>query len=131
MLPFQVSDGGKGEIAERHDCTVRAVALIAAISYKEAHAILKKAGRKNGHTFKFISWVAGYGPIADRLKVFYTASAHNTHLTINQFVKTNPKGRYIVRTKGHVFAVIDGMIHDTVLEGGKRWIRNIWILEKF
>lgn len=118
-------------MVEERDCTVRAVALTASISYREAHSILKKAGRKNGHTFKFRTWAEnGFGPIADRMQRLYEASLYNSRLTVNQFMKKNLKGRYMVRVSRHVFAVIDGVLHDLEVPGGKKRILNIWRLEE-
>lgn len=130
MLNFEYSDGGKGERAEQRDCTVRAVAIVASIPYREAHTILRRAGRKDGRTFQFLSWACGYGAIADRLKLIFTAVHGGGRLTVNQFMLKNLKGRYIVRVNRHVFAVIDGVIKDTQAPGKKQPIRNIWRLEE-
>ena len=90
---------------ERRDCSVRAFAVAMGVPYEEAHAAFKRHGRKDHMgTPVFVShWVhteAGMTRIDPRMP------------TLTQFIRENPKGRFVVHRRGHAFAVIDGVVHD-------------------
>lgn len=130
MIPFLQSDGGRvssGFAYEDNDCTVRAISIAASIPYSTVHAVIAAAGRREGHSFPFVSWMCGQRKLGSYgirpCKEWIGAK------TINQLVAKNLPGRYIVRIRGHVFAMIDGVIHDNTLLGGKCRIINLWRLD--
>jgi hypothetical protein len=45
----------------------------------------------------------------------------NNRITINQFIKKHPKGRFYCLVRGHAIAIIDGVLYD-YKEGGRRQI---------
>lgn len=124
-LKFICSDGGRGQSHphEQRDCTVRALALAADIPYTKAHMLLKKAGRRDGHRFPFAAWIWGRDNVAHH-KI--TSVLVPEPRTINRALKKARIGRYIIRTKHHVFAVIDGAVYDTELEGKQCRVINMW-----
>jgi hypothetical protein len=96
---------------EKNDCTVRALANITNISYTQAHNLLKDfSGRKdrNPHWPKFYAILSQL----PNWKIRIPASSCN--LTISQFVKKHPKGRFYCFTGSprikHAFTIVDGIV---------------------
>ena len=133
---------GDAFASERSDCTVAATAIAAQIPYYEAHKLLAEFGRKSRHPVRytaFISWLKGLAlPVgkyhvervqmpsclpANRLRAFgpFTQS-----VTLAQFLRDFPKGRFVVRISGHVFAVIDGVQYDGSPNGSRCKITDIY-----
>lgn len=111
---------------EAADCTVHALAVCAGIPYADAHAFLKSRGRKDGHGMRMweyhLSNYAGvhgkFVPVTSRIREAINPAAWD-HITVGQVLKSNllPK-RCIIGIKGHVFAVIDGMVYETTRQCG-------------
>ena len=40
--------------------------------------------------------------------------------TLAQFIRTHPKGRFILHRRGQAFALIDGVVHDRAVGTGPR-----------
>ena len=94
--------------AEKRDCSVVALSIAAGIPYDVAHGICKDAGRQDGHGMYFVEWVRRQRTICG-----YKVTVVNVpRLTLAQVLRDFPKGRLICRKKNHVFAVIDGVVHD-------------------
>lgn len=104
---FSLTDAGRYSW-EDNDCSVRSLAAALDITYEEAHANLKKAGRKDhdGCTAKVVTKaleVSLEGP-----KFIHTQDKR-LRPTYAQWVKDHNEGTYIVFVTGHFFAVKDGM----------------------
>ena len=104
-------DGGKAQagINDDNNCTVRALAITAGISYKKADAIATEAGRKRNEgfePFKLMRSVRKNGIKARKICC--------GQQSLKQFLKSYPKGRYWTCTTDHAFAIIDGVIYDTL-----------------
>lgn len=95
---------------EENDCTVCALAGATDMPYAEAHRILKDAGRRDGRRFKFLLYMSCQGPSPEIGGWTFTQLRDVPYITINRFLKDFPKGRFIVRRRGHVCAVIDGKV---------------------
>lgn len=123
-MNFHYTDGGRvdgGFETERRDCTVRALAAVTSISYAQAHEIFEQHGRRYGHRISFAAithrTIGGY----------HFMRLEHGRLTLNQFLKqVDSTNRYVIRTRGHVFAVINGVVHDTFAVGEKSQVRAIW-----
>lgn len=104
----------------RKDCTVRALALTCDLTYEEAHAHAERCGRKKNrgfHPAQLFPYrrIAGHHFHKKRQKVNGAELVnveYPTGLTIAQFLDRNRKGRFIISTRCHAMAVIDGAIHD-------------------
>src|ERR1700675_1621574 len=107
-IPYVVFDGRTEPYKhEQLDCTVRAVSAACSMEYGHAHAFLEAFGRRDRHKTSFVAFMAFYAPLGDyKHRLIYSAEG----LTVNQFIKANPSGRFILRIRGHVFAVVDGCI---------------------
>jgi len=92
---------------ERADCGVRALMVGTGVEYPAAHALLKRQGRKDREgTFNAqmeraaLELGAAHFPLPGR------------YPTVNQFVRDNPRGTFILRLNSHFLAVIDGTVHN-------------------
>lgn len=117
---------GASHPQEANDCTVYALAVCAGIPYADAHAFLASRGRKDGKGMRMweyhLSNYAGvhgkFVPVTSRIREAINPSAWD-HITVGQVLKSSllPK-RCIIGIKGHVFAVIDGMVYETTRQCG-------------
>jgi len=102
---------------ETNDCAVRAFATAACIPYADAHALLAKHGRKDRQgTWRSTQRKAweeslGYTPkhVVDHTGYTYQA------MTLAAFLRRFTRGHWIVLTRGHSFAVVDGVVYDHTL----------------
>lgn len=130
---IKVTDGGRqssGFLLERHDCTVRSFACAADVPYSEAHRILQKSGRKNGK-----GWYSERGlavakkeGLLDFVRIPCSLQAGGYRITwptLAQIIARYKTGRYIICTRKHSMALIDGVIHDTGLVGLRSRVRLI------
>lgn len=108
MAIFRENDGGRkraGFHKEYSDCQVRSFAILTGMPYERAHAIYKKAGRENRERFNF-----------DKIQLEkYGVKLHRDFkgdITLRDFLRIYSPGRFVLRAWGHVFAVIDGKVHD-------------------
>jgi len=130
MVLLSKTDGGRqssGFFAEKKDCTVRSFALAADIPYGDAWQVAKRSGRKMGKGWwpEKILTVAKQDGLVEfvwstpsaqtvraysRLRGFFLKTKYPT---ITEIARRYPKGRYILSTRTHATALIDGVIHDT------------------
>lgn len=98
----RTSDCGK---KETNDCSVRALAIAADITYRKAHAILEHFGREHrkGVNTKTLDDAAEF---CGMQKTTYP------HCTVGQFIAANPKGAFLVVKPRHAFAIVDGVVYD-------------------
>lgn len=114
------TDGGakaEGRGRERADCTVRATAICLGVPYAEAHQRLAALGRKRGCRFPFGTVAAKLG-LADRAEL----SCRRLSTVLPQL----GKGRYVVSVSCHVFAVVDGVVHDTFVPKENAHVRLVY-----
>ena len=135
-------------IVDKNDCTVRALANAASMPYTDAHATLKKYGRKNKHGCAFPIFSAAYGENGFSLMgVFGTTGAakyynacvkkvsldvpHFKGMTVGRAIdELLQVGRYIVLISGHAFAVVNGKIFDTGAISSAKSVVAIYKLEE-
>lgn len=110
---------------EAKDCTVRALANAGEMSYAEAHAVLKKHGRKERKGAFFNTMKAAYEESGFVLEGVYgrTSSARfvaneskriaGKGITLGNLISSLASGNYIVNTTGHAVAVVNARIIDT------------------
>jgi hypothetical protein len=107
---LQFSDAGRGQSKypfERNDCTVRAYALAAGLSYDDAHNLFQSFGRKSGGRCSFESFM----------------QAREPDIKPEQFCRPRPRVKTllkkrilknaVIRISGHVFCVKNNIILDT------------------
>lgn len=146
-----ISDGGRkqaGFTHEESDCTVRTLAHIANLSYPEAHEIMKEAGRKDGEcssVYNGLVEAQNLGKlrfhrveVEERERIINAApgfvgctgkpllAKRMMPINITQFVRQHSRGRYVVRIKQHVFALIDGVMYDAYKQHGGALVQAAW-----
>lgn len=114
---FVRNDGGmqRAGFNEMNDCAVRAYATYKQIPYEQAHALFKKAGRKDRRAT----------PVA-MIKKLLGSTGQIKGLTLNGLMQSYPQGRVYAVKRGHAFALVDGVLHDTWKVGGKSRIMYMW-----
>jgi hypothetical protein len=120
----------EGNATERNDCTVLAVSIAAEMDYATAHALLKSNGRKDRHRFNFLGFMEPKGSVRPELGRYSVKRMTTDARTINQFIAANPNGRFIVCKRGHVFAVVNGVLYDQIMTGPKARIKQVWSLSQ-
>lgn len=125
---FEFSDGGKESagINESKDCVVRAFSIVSGIDYVKVHEICKSFGRKDGHRFQ--NFKKSAQPIAKALGLAMKQICRSGSLA--KLLKNYPLGTLFIQMRGHVFAVIDGVIKDTWQASEHVHIRGAWIVTK-
>lgn len=132
------TDGGRqsaGYICESKDCTVRSFAVAADVPYDVAHDVARRSGRKNGKGWwseKILSVAELDGlvkaismPLGVQTIGLAGFNQRVIYLTLEQIARKYPKGRYILNTRNHATALIDGKIHDTGLRPRAKVV-DIW-----
>lgn len=99
------------KMGDANCCTVIALACVTGNSYKQCYDYMRKYGRnhRDGMTTRdierslegFKKFKAVKGPYSD-----------SNRITLNQFIKKHPKGKYYVLHRGHAFAIVDGVVYD-------------------
>lgn len=113
---------------ETNDCTVLAVASAIGLDYLTAHTLAAQAGRVARKGFfssrilkeaQRTGWIAGYTQTkmydGARLQKNHTYGAYrgsSPYPTLAQVMPLLAKGRYVLETGNHAFAVVDGVIYD-------------------
>ena len=104
----RMRDVSRDVFAEKNDCGVIALAIASGSTYKDAHAACARAGRKprDGTTLPTLAMAC------HRLKTPVRAYESVTGHTIGKIAAKLPTGTYLLFTRGHVAAMIDGIVHD-------------------
>lgn len=107
---------------ETNDCTVVSMMNVLNISYSEAHKILRmrwdRKHRKGVYMKDLELKLTEY-------KVVKGPYDRNNRITINQFVKKHPVGRFYVCVSGHALSIIDGVVYDHT-DKPRRLINRAW-----
>jgi len=108
--PYPKYEKDRLRFKERNDCTVVTFAEVFNTTYDKAHEHLKvNCGRLNRKGLKTIQLLA---PSLKRTKFKVGPYTKQNAITIGQFVKKHPIGRYYVCVRGHALAIIDGVVCD-------------------
>jgi hypothetical protein len=91
---------------ERNDCSIRAFSVAACVSYDTALKLFARHGRRPN------KGTPGWVTQAVLKDAFPQVQSFCPLLTLTQFVKKYPVGHYILHTRNHALAVIDGDVHD-------------------
>lgn len=116
-LPDSRAFAAKGE---KNDCAVRAMATALRLSYTEAHGELEKRGRISGKG----TYVHQYAPML--LERGWMNVPFKKRVTLRTWLRENGSGRFVVRIARHVFAVENGVIHDTFANNLDSRVRQVW-----
>ena len=92
------------------DCTVRSLAKVLNCTWEKSFSILCKTGLELKMTFDDIKVLE---KVYKQLGGIRYTFGRTQLPTVNQFVKSHPKGTYIVNISRHVACVKDGKLYDT------------------
>ncbi len=94
------------------DCAVRAISKAVGMDWKDSYIGLCSEGLvfKDMPSSNYVwgMYLKKYG-----FEEHMIDSVCPQCITVNQFTKNNPKGRYVLATQNHVVAVVDGDYFDT------------------
>lgn len=113
---YEIFGSARNEFRENNDCTVVALAASVGMEYQEAHEHIRVKCQRSpnaGVSWRFMANLDMFnfaGNEMHRMEFKCRGKEHN--ITLNQFCKRYPKGRFYVLVKGHALAVVDGVIHD-------------------
>lgn len=102
-----------------NDCVVRAFSTVNDISWSKAYKILSDLARKKGLLLDDVNFVV---PLLDEL--YKRLNIHDL-ITIGEFAEENPRGKYLITTRGHITSLKDGTVIDT-WDCRDRLIENVW-----
>lgn len=128
---------------ETNDCTVRSLAAVTGVPYRDAHAYCKRWGRRDGHGTLFQSLLRGVAARKETVygyRVFEVECKRPLRIrnmfgkmrtigrgdTLKQTLRRLGSGRYIVVKRGHALAVKDGVVHDIFAVGASSRVTSIW-----
>ena len=100
---------------ERNDCSVRAFSIAACVSYEEAYRLFAEQGREPRRgTLDVVTRavITNNVPTSRELSQAELKSVKEPRLTIPKFAQKYNKGHFIVHSRNHALAIVDGVIHD-------------------
>lgn len=110
---------GQEHAAEKNDCTVRALAILAQMPYGAAHRTLELLGRRDckGLTLAQLdTWFADKRVANYLVKRVFKPVYKRECMTLSNVTWRFPRGRYYVIMTGHAVAMIDGVLQDSVAQ---------------
>lgn len=128
--PFHRTDAGRSQSRrprQVNDCTVRTLALARGLAYDEAYDLLRAEGRRCRKGFHLGVWLERQ-PWARRIA--FPAIKGQARMNPSRFCQEHPKGTFVCRVAKHVFAVIDGVVHDTDPSPDGRCIYTAWEIRR-
>lgn len=112
----------QNELAD--DCTVRAIAKSLGVSWEAAYTMLAVAGFLMGDVFeKDYIWGAVL-----RENGFKRRADCEECETVAAFARSHPKGVYVLKTYGHILALVDGTYYDAS-DSGHAPVIYYWVKE--
>lgn len=113
---------------EKNDCTVKAIAAACGVSYGKAHRTLAKLGRQRGRGASLMMIHRAVDAVMGTATDYHhTYKGSDIGLTLNRFRKAHPTGSYIICSRGHAMAVVEGELIDwTADTAGRRKVTNVW-----
>lgn len=125
-LQTVITDGGAWDaeiFTERNDCTVRAVAIATGKPYDKIHAELEWRGRRPGQGFRLTE----DGHLEELgFKRFHIPRPQGVKPRLATVVPHVQKGHFIIATKAHVFAIIDGVAFDKTASSLSKPVFSVW-----
>lgn len=112
-------------MGEHGDCSVRAVALTTNVPYETAHIALRVAGRRNrrgAFENQIIKATRSLGYTVDPKVI--PKQSNGSLYTAKTIGRVYPTGNYLVYTRGHVFALVNGSVLDWT-EGKKHRVLGL------
>ena len=109
-------------------CIVTSLAISPKIKFRESASYLAKYGREHRDGMFYSDIVKAVNDIKHCKVTEIEDYTHDNRITINQFVKKHPEGRYMCLVKGHVISIVNGVLYDHT-EKPRRQIVKVWKFE--
>jgi hypothetical protein len=127
---FRLYDAGEGKrlSGDQRDCQVRALHAATGLTYREAWDFLYRLQgvyRTNGFNLNLYLDHEECGAIR---KLKFPAQKGKPRMTAAKFVKSYPKGSFILSQAHHVVAVLDGIVYDKV-DSTERCVYGAWQID--
>lgn len=124
----------RAALGETDDCTVKALARVLEVPYKDAHAALELAGRERGKgTYTYLiskaAAILGFEAICARFGGWSAGEKRIPSPTLRTYMK-QPAYRALVNVSNHSVAVIDGQVIDDNGSSDLRRIDEVWTFKK-
>ena len=105
---------------ERNDCTVVSLAAAFKMSYKAAHEMASKYGRRNRQGMLPVLFEYMYENLERKGKVreltyeeittYYPSTGMIRKNKLSTFIKNNPIGTFVLMVRGHAITIEDGVV---------------------
>ena len=114
------------------DCTIVALAIVRKVTYKQAHKHIevscKRKYKKGVYRHDWIPSYASTGlDMSDPVNFPRQMGGVGSRYTQKTIAKLCSTGSWLVLVKGHIFAVVDGVVQDDILR--KQPVQQIWRIE--
>lgn len=111
--PYEQRVAASGKMGETNDCSVKAVSIACRVPYNVAHDVLRKMGRKHGRGVRMVQ----IGAAMLELDCTFGTEKHprqsnGSRWTAASIGRGYPRGYFIVEFRGHVAAMINGVVQD-------------------
>lgn len=116
---------------EKNDCAVKALMAVTGVPYRDAHAwsavhfARKDCGAAmlwdkalGAHAQQALT-IFGYRVYEQPAPAIERPNGYKNYGTLAQFVRTHSKGRFLLSSTSHAFALIDGVVYDNGAAGAK------------
>lgn len=99
---------------ENNDCVVRAISNVTNCDYDKAHGLVAKHyNRRNNRGTSTIAIINHSVDLFNDLGFNYEeVNQVYAKSTINQFVRRNPRGRFLILVRSHALAIVNGVVYD-------------------
>lgn len=115
----------RNTLNEHNDCTVIALTLTTGKPYIWCHTAMKEAGRKvRGRAVM----ERGIDVVKNRginIRYLGCPKRNGRPISVKTIGEPHPKGRYIVRVRGHVLALVDGEVLDWTKDR-RHIVQDMW-----
>lgn len=88
-----------------NDCVIRAISLAERKTWDETYEKMSDLAQEKGLLFDDINFVEDY------LDKHYERQPHCAK-TVGDFVKSHPKGTYLITMQGHISCCVQGILYD-------------------
>lgn len=116
-MEFKIS---QPTMLENNDCMVQALATVLDKPYFEVHSQLKRMGRRRNCGTPWRICVKAM--LMYDIAIYSPVQRHVTHA---RFLAQNPKGKFLVMSRSHAWAIKDGVAYGGWRVGPRKHIRCI------
>lgn len=103
------------------DCSIRSLSTVLGISWADAYDMLSDSARDLGLMMSSVQAVEEFLDLRyNRVPIYEN--------TVGEFIKNNPKGKFLITMPNHITALVDGYNYDT-FDSSEREIWSAWYID--